>query len=295
VHWKKVALIGVGLLGGSLGLALKRRGLAERVVGFVRRPASIRECQACGAVDEATLDLAQAVAGADLVVFCTPLSQMQGLVRQMLPALAPGALVTDVGSVKASVVAQVESMAAKAGAHFVGGHPMAGSEKTGVSASREDLFVNAVCVITPTAKSNRKAVAQVERLWRMVGGCPLRVRAQAHDELVARSSHLPHVVAAGLARGVLDPKHGKQQAVLCATGFRDTTRVASGSPEMWRDIVLANRKSLGRALNVFIKDLGRFRRAMERGDERAITAFFAEAKQRRDLWAARGLAAKTVE
>lgn len=295
VHWKKVALIGVGLLGGSLGLALKRRGLAQRVVGYVRRPASIQECLDCDAVDEASLDLAQCVAGADLVVLCTPLAQMRPLVRQMLPALRAGTIVTDVGSVKASVVSQLESVLAKAGAQFVGSHPMAGSEKTGVSAASPDLFVKAACVITPTSKSKPAAVRKIEQLWRSVGANILRLDPKLHDDLVSRSSHLPHVVAASLASTVLDPKKPKEQALLCANGFRDSTRIASSSPEMWRDIVLANRKCLARAMNGFIQELGRLQKAMERGDERAITAFFEQAKTRRDLWAAKALLGKTAE
>lgn len=287
MHWKKVTLVGVGLLGGSLGLALKQRRLVEVVAGFVRRPASIKECHRAGAVDAATLDLAQAVQGADLVVLCTPIAQMRSLAEQMLPHLARGAVVTDVGSVKQSVVRDLSALVAQAGAHFVGSHPMAGSERTGVMAAQAGLFEAAICVITPEAATNRGALSKVSRLWSSVGGRVLRLTPETHDQLVSRSSHLPHVVAAQLSNLVLNPRSPKDQATLCANGFRDTTRIASGSPEMWRDIALANRKNLLSALDAFTQELSGFKRLLKIGDEAAITRFFQQAKQRRDQWSNR--------
>jgi prephenate dehydrogenase len=287
VRWKKITLVGVGLLGGSLGMALRKRRLAHSVVGFVRRAASAPECEALGAVDLATLDLKRAVAGAELIVMCTPIAQMRALLEQMLPALKPGAIVTDVGSVKGSVVRDLEARVAKAGAHFVGSHPMAGAEKMGVAAARADLFDGAVCVVTPTRKSNPAAVRKVEQLWKSVGARLLKQTPKAHDDLVSRSSHLPHVVAAQLANLILGPEHPKEQGMLCANGFRDTTRIASSSPEMWRDIALANRQNLSRALEMFIDGLQDFRRALERGDAQAVTRFFEQARDRRDLWSKR--------
>lgn len=284
MRWKKITLVGVGLLGGSLGLAVKQRKLAASVAGFVRRASSIAECEHVGAVDVATLDLREAVTGAELIVLSTPIAQMRGLVDQMVPALQPGAVVTDVGSVKGSVVRDLESIVAKAGAHFVGSHPMAGSERTGVSAASPDLFVNAVCVVTPTRKSNRAAVRKVEQFWKSLGARLLRLTPGEHDQLVSRSSHLPHVVAAELANFVLSPKHPNEQKLLCANGFRDTTRIASGSPEMWRDIALANRENLSRALSIFMDELEDFRQALKDGNEEVIARFFESARRRRDLW-----------
>ncbi len=288
MHFPKVALVGVGLLGGSLGLALKQRGLAGRVEGYVRREASIAECERLGVVDRATTDLLAAVRDADLVVFCTPLAQMRALAEQCVPALKAGALVTDVGSVKGSVVAELEPIFSKAGSQFIGSHPMAGAEKTGPAAARADLFEKAVCIVTPSAKTPVKLVKQVEDFWAAVGGRPLRLAPDQHDSLVARSSHLPHVVAAELANYVLSPAQPKEQPALCATGFRDTTRIAGGSPEMWRDIALANRKHLARALGVFIEDLQEFQRALEVGDAKAMDEFFETAKHRRDQWVGNG-------
>ena len=288
VHWKKITLVGVGLLGGSLGMAMRKRRLAGSVVGFVRRAVSVVECEGLGAVNLATLDLQRAVEGAELIVLCTPIAQMRGLVDQMLPALKPGAIVTDVGSVKDSVVRDLEALVAKAGAHFVGSHPMAGVEKMGVAAARADLFVGAVCVVTPTRKSNPGAVRKVEQLWKSVGARLLKLTPKAHDALVSRSSHLPHVVAAQLANLVLSPGHSKEQGMLCANGFRDTTRIASGSPEMWRDIALANRKNISRSVDAFVAELKKFQSALKSGDAKAVEKIFATAKQRRDNWCAKG-------
>ena len=286
VRFQKITIIGIGLLGGSIGLAARRRRLAREVAGFVRRRASLKDCEKAGAVDFATTDLLAAVSNADLVILCTPLSQMRQRVIEMLPALKRGAIVTDVGSVKAGIVREIESPVQKSGAHFVGSHPMAGAEKTGVKAARADLFVNAVCVVTPTKRSNLAAVRKVEAFWKSLGARTLRLAPEQHDALVSRSSHLPHIVAATLANQVLDPACSPMQAKLCANGFRDTTRIASGSPEMWRDIALANGKNLSRSLNAFISGLQKFQRDLKAGHSKAISSFLETAKARRDNWCA---------
>lgn len=288
VQFQKITIVGVGLLGGSLGLAARQRKLAVEVAGYVRREASLKDCERAGAVDYATTDLLAAVSGADLVVLCTPLSQMAPLARRILPALKRGAIVTDVGSVKADVVRELGVIVTKARAHFVGSHPMAGAEKMGVLAARADLYANAVTVITPTKKSNAGAVRKLEKLWQALGSRTLRLDAAQHDLLVSRSSHLPHVAAAALVNLVLDPARPAVQAALCATGFRDTTRIASGSPEMWRDIALANRKNLARSLDALAAALKDFRGALQRTDGAAIEKFFVSAKARRDNWCACG-------
>jgi prephenate dehydrogenase len=286
VRFRKLTIVGVGLLGGSLGLAVRKKRLAGEVVGFVRRAASVAECRKCRAVDFATRDLLRAVAGADLIVLCTPLAQMRQLVKTMLPALKRSAIVTDVGSVKASVVREIESLIHRAGGHFIGSHPMAGAEKTGVSAARVDLFDNAVCVLTPTRRSNVAALRKVDALWQAVGARVLRLTPEMHDALVSRSSHLPHITAAALTNLVLNPSRPKPQSELCAGGFRDMTRIASGSPEMWRDIALANKKNLARSLDDFIGELRRFQRALRKKDAKVIAKFLERAKQQRDSWCA---------
>jgi prephenate dehydrogenase len=286
VQFRKITIIGVGLLGGSLGLAARQRRVAKEIAGYARREKTIAEAEQVGALDYATTDLLAAVSGADLVILCTPLAQMRALTEQFLPALKRGAIVTDVGSVKSGVVRELESLVAKVGAHFVGSHPMAGGEKMGVLASRADLYANAVCVVTPTKKSNAAAVRKVEQFWKTLGARTLRLDAAKHDLFVSRSSHLPHVAAAALAGLVLNPASPKAQAALCANGFRDTTRIASGSPEMWRDISLANRKNLSQAMDAFVGELKKFQTALKKGDAKAVEKFFATAKARRDNWCA---------
>ena len=284
MQWSRVAIIGVGLLGGSLGLALKKRGLAGRVVGFVRRQASVADCEKAGAADELGLDLGRVVADADLVVLCTPVAQFRALAEQMAPHLKRGALVTDVGSVKESVVRELEPIFRRAGAEFIGSHPMAGAEKMGVAAARADLFLNAISVVTPSRSSDPDRAAEVEQFWTAVGAIPIRLSPGLHDELVSRSSHLPHVLAAILADFVLNPDHPREQSQLCANGFRDTTRIAMGSPEMWRDICLANRENLGRALGIFTERLQEFRRALDHQDAKTVEQWLARARERREAW-----------
>ena len=285
---QKVALLGVGLLGGSIGLALKHRRAAREVHGFVRRAAAVAECESLGVVDHASTNLRQCVREADFVILGTPIAQMTELAQRMLPDLKPGAVVTDVGSVKAPVVKALEPLVASAGAHFIGSHPMAGGEKMGASEAKANLFEQAVCIVTPSASSNPAAIEHVEKFWQAVGGRPIRLTPEAHDELVGRSSHLPHVVAAALANYVLNPKHAQEQSLVCATGFRDTTRIASGSPEMWRDITLANRDNLAHSLGALIEDLREFQLALEAGNAETITRFFESGKLRRDHWLGNG-------
>ena len=262
MHLEKIAIIGAGLLGGSLGLAIRERQKPVKVHAFVRRPESVAECQRLGVAHFATQNLKEAVARADLVVLCTPLSQMRELALAMRPFLKPGALVTDVGSVKAGLAQELEPLLLETGACFVGSHPMAGSEKTGLAAARADLFHNAICLVTPTPQSPARAVEAVLEFWKGLGGLPVQLTPELHDDLVSRSSHLPHVVAAELANYVLSPAHPKEQALVCASGFRDTTRIAASSPAMWRDVALANRKNLSRVLGVFVADLQEFQLAL---------------------------------
>jgi prephenate dehydrogenase len=163
---------------------------------------------------------------------------------------------------------------------------MAGAEKTGVSSAKADLFEKTVCVVTPTKETNRAALKTVKQFWSVLGSRVLELKPEIHDVLVSRSSHLPHIIAATLASQVLSPGQPKHQAALCANGFRDTTRIASGSPEMWRDIALANRRNLAKSLDAFIADLQKFRRVLKKADAETIATFFETAKRRRDNWCA---------
>ncbi len=286
MQFRKITIIGVGLLGGSIGLAARKNRAAGEIAGFVRRKKTIADCEKFGATDFATTDLLAAVSDSDLIILCTPLAQMLSLTEQFLPALKTDAIVTDVGSVKADVVRGLESLIVKSGAHFIGSHPMAGAEKTGVAAARADLFQNATCVLTPTRKTNSAALKKLEKFWKSLGARVLKLPPEQHDLFASRTSHLPHVIAATLANHVLNPVNPKMQSQLCATGFRDMTRIASGSPEMWRDIALLNRKKLAKSLDAFISELKKFQHALKCADAKAISIFFETAKMRRDDWCA---------
>ena len=280
----KVALIGVGLLGGSLGRALRQRACAGEVVGYARRPETLQECELTGATDHTSLDLNAVVRDADLIVLGTPLGEMGPMTRRLLPVLKAGAIVTDVGSVKAGVVSELEPLVHSAGAAFVGSHPMAGSEKTGVLASRDDLFQGAVCVITPTSQTPGPALRKIQALWEGVGGRVLQLTPEEHDVFVSRSSHLPHVLATELVHTVLGGNRPVNQRDLCATGFKSATRLASGSPEMWRDIALANRAALLEILGEFRDQLADFQQLLAAGDGSALLQRYVAAKQLRDDW-----------
>jgi len=279
VESPKITLIGVGLLGGSVGLAAKKRGVARCITGLVRRSESIDECLAIGAVDEATQDLAKAVEDASLVILCTPVGGMKDMATQIKPHLSPEAVVTDVGSVKASVVADVEPILPC----FVGSHPLCGSEKTGVAHADADLFEGATCAVTPTEQSDTEAVFKVNEFWGMLGAKVVNLTTEAHDDIVARTSHLPHVVASALVNAILGkPTAGESDFI--GTGFTDTTRLASGSPTMWRDIALTNSEAIQKAINDLQLELSELKNALAAQDGAALENFFKEGKTLRDQW-----------
>ena len=275
----KITLIGVGLLGGSIGLAARQRGVAGQVTGFVRRTESVEECRAAGAVDVATLDLAEAVTGAELVILCTPVGGMKAMAEAIKPYLAPDAVVTDVGSVKASVVTEVEPVLPR----FVGSHPMAGSEQTGVANARADLFENAVCAVTSTDQSDAACVARVNEFWTALGSHVISLPAAEHDTIVARTSHLPHVLASALVNAVLGQLREGEAAFL-GTGFRDTTRLASGSSAMWRDIAMDNAPAIEQAIDDLQAELATLKTALNAREATALETFFAKGQEFRQQW-----------
>lgn len=226
-------------MGGSLGLALRRLGLAE-VSAYARREETRRLAIDLGAVDLVYDSPLAALRGAEMAVFCTPVCSMPELARDCLPAFEPGCVVTDVGSTKADLVRAMDNLFQGSGVVFVGSHPMAGSERTGMEAARTDLYEGAVTAVTPGTDTPEAAVRQVMDLWGGVGARVVRLDPVGHDGLVARTSHLPHLIAALLvcvaARAPVSP----ELALFCGPGFRDTTRIAGGSPEMWHDIVKTN-------------------------------------------------------
>ena len=273
---KHVTIIGVGLLGGSAGLAIKAYDPAVRVAGVGRRQASLDAAMAAGAIDSAHMDAAEAVAASELVILATPVGAFERHLRAIAPHLRAGAMVTDVGSTKAEVVRAAERILGKGGP-FVGSHPMAGSEHKGVTFARADLFAGATCIVTPTANTPAALAACVEAFWRSLHMRTLRMTPAAHDRAVARVSHLPHALAA-----LMMMLPGKADLDVAATGFRDATRLAGGDPEMWRDVFTTNRGALLAALDSLDESLIHLRDLLELGDGPGIEKFLAAAKKRRD-------------
>jgi prephenate dehydrogenase len=279
---KSVAILGPGLLGGSIALAL-RADPEVRVSLWARRTAAIEEARAFAVADCVTGDAAEAVDGADTVVLCVPVGAMEGVLRLALPNLSPEALVTDVGSVKKPVCDALAPLLSGR-ALFVGSHPMAGSEKAGLSAARPDLFLNSVCILTPEAGLTQAcAVSRAEAFWKRLG-CRVRSLApQTHDEVCALISHLPHLTAAALVQTV--QSMGPEAFGFCGPGFRDSTRVASGLPAMWAEILSANRVAVGASIRGLIAALEPFAACLEEGGaeaEATLHNLLASAKQHRD-------------
>jgi prephenate dehydrogenase len=265
-----VTILGLGLMGGSLGLALRERGLA-RVTGYARREHT-REAALQGRfVDVCHATPADAVRDADVAVFCTPVLTIPALIRECRDAFRPGCIVTDVGSTKACVQREAEAALAGLPAVFIGSHPMAGSEKSGLEAARADLYDGAVTAVTPGICGDGPVVDRVCRLWRDVGAHVVRLDAAEHDALVARTSHLPHLLAALLVT-VAGRDRADAVKAFCGSGFRDVTRVAAGSPEMWHDIVKTNRDALSEELRVFRRELDDLALMLEQGDYDRVKA-----------------------
>jgi prephenate dehydrogenase len=276
------AIAGLGLIGGSLGMALRERRLARRVLGIPRRRETIDEALAVGAIDAGSLDLST-VAEADLVILAPPVLAMPPLAGAMKPHLRPGAIVTDVGSTKRDLMRLLAPLIPPH-ADLVGGHPMAGSEQGGVLASRADLFEGAVYVLTRAEGTRPESVERMAELARRLGASPIEMDAGLHDEAVARISHLPHLVAAALAEAAdqagVPPELLR---LLVAGGFKSTTRIASSPPEMWRDVCLTNRDALLASLSDFEAALARFRAALESGSGEGLLDAFRRGKSARDL------------
>ena len=262
----RLVIIGIGLIGGSFGLAARRAGLAREIIGVARRDSTIEAAIKVGACDAATSDVCEAAKGADLVLLAPPVGQMEQICREIAPLVAPGAIVTDAGSTKAEIVARCEPLFTRA--HFIGGHPMAGSEQTGVEAARADLFEGAKWILTPNAQTDAGALGRLTEIIERMGAQVLPMDAQQHDETLAVTSHLPHMTAAALVH-VFGDLNDENAARVVASGWRDSTRIAAGGAPMWRDIALANRAALLNALDEMDASLGQFRAALEseNGDE----------------------------
>ena len=274
----RLAIVGIGLIGGSFGLAARRAGLAREIIGVARSKNTLDKAVEIGACDWSTSDLEAAARGADLVLLAPPVGQMEAICRAIAPLVAAGALVTDAGSTKAQIVGICEPLFENS--RFIGGHPMAGGERMGVEAARADLFENATWIVTLTPRTDAESLARLTQIIEQIGARVLQMDAARHDEVLAVTSHLPHMTAAALMH-VFAGLDDENAAQVVAGGWRDATRIAAGSSEMWRDIALANRGALLKSLDEIDGELKRFRAALEAADGAQIEKWLHEAAQLR--------------
>lgn len=272
----QITIVGVGLIGGSVGLAAKARQLVRRVVGTGRDQANLARATELGAIDAGTTDLAAAVRESDLIVVCTPVDRIADVILRAAPHCRPGAIFTDGGSTKAGIVRTLANSLPKS-VSFVPAHPLAGSEKNGVDHAKVDLFDGRMTILTPMPGSDSAIVEQVREFWRGLGSRVVHMSPEQHDDALAVTSHLPHAVAAGVA-GITPP----DLLAFTAGGFRDVTRIAGGDPELWTAIFQANRDAVLSALSRLADRLDEFRRLLEAGDGAGLGRWLAEAKRVRD-------------
>ena len=268
-------------MGSSLGLALKKRGVPVQIRAYARRVETGEDALQMGAADAVFSDPIEAVSGADLVVFCVPILTISTLADRVLPHLKPGAVVTDVGSTKRELMEQMSALFEDSDVTFVGSHPIAGSEQTGVAAGNPDLYQGRLTVVCSAEEAGPLAKESVVTLWESVGSEVVELSASNHDALLASTSHLPHMVAAALARSVAG-ETPKEKADFCGTGFKDTTRVASGSADMWVDIIDTNREALEAELNHFHEELQGLISILRGGDRSDIRRWLEEGAEARN-------------
>ena len=271
-----LTIVGVGLIGGSIGLAARRRGVAERVLGVGRHQATLNLAHDLGAIDAAFLELAPAVADSDMVVFCTPVQRIAEQVLEAAPACRPGTLLTDAGSAKGEIVQAIADRL-PVGVTFIGSHPLAGSEKRGPEYAEPDLFEDRLTVVTPTPGADPAMLERVFDFWRALGSRVKVMLPSEHDQALALTSHVPHLLASALAGSL--PTELRE---LTASGFRDTTRIAAGDPELWTGIFLQNRAAVLAALERVADRLDRLRNALQENDEQSLTDLLDQAKRARD-------------
>lgn len=279
--FKRVAILGTGLIGGSLGLAIKSRPQPPHVAGYNRRPETSSLAVEVGAIDTPASSPEDAVAGADLVFIATPVGAILETLERVAPALAPGAIVSDVGSTKAGIVQAAEEMVGER-LHFIGGHPMAGSEREGVMNASATLFKNAYYLLTPTSNTDMEAFGRLHSLLSEVGATVLAVDPQSHDRAVAAISHVPHIVSAALVNlAGAASKENDTGLRIAAGGFRDMTRIAAGNASMWADICMTNFSAILEELDGFQQQLDRVANAIRYGDREALTQALDDARRLR--------------
>ena len=277
---RQLAIVGVGLLGGSVAKAARLGGLARRIVGVGRDPERLRPAVEDGTLDTAVTDLDAGVREADVILLAAPVLAIEGLLERVWGAAANGALITDVGSTKRNIVRTAERLAVTRPLAFVGSHPLAGSEQAGYRVARADLFRGATVVVTPTEKTELAALKTTTGLWEALGAHVTSLDPETHDRTVAAISHLPHLIACALVDGAGRVEPGALE--LAARGFRDTTRIAGGDPDMWTEIFLANRDALTAGIEAFRQALGDLQRVIETGRADALRAELARIKAIRE-------------
>lgn len=297
--FNKLVIFGVGLIGGSLARALRERdGATGRVIGVGRHARSVARALELGVIDAAaTLDdeaaLAAALEGADLVLIAAPVAQTQALLERIAPHLQPHTVVTDAGSTKSDVIAAARAALGERTGQFVPGHPIAGRESSGVEAALPDLYVGRNVVLCPLEENAPEAVERIAAMWRATGAVIGQMPAAQHDRVFASVSHLPHVLSFALVDQILATPDAELKFSFAAGGFRDFTRIAASSPEMWRDVCLANRPALLAELDAYTGVLAKLRAAIDAGDGAALETVFARSRAAREAWQERGGAGRT--
>ena len=288
---KKIVIFGVGLIGGSLALALKKAAFVTHIVGVGRTQASLEEALKLGVIDAICISdekhgkLNTALEGADLVMIAAPVAQTARVLQSIKPHLNNQTIITDAGSTKGDVLACAKTILGAQFSQFVGGHPIAGAEKSGVSAAKSDLFTGKNVVLTPTPETNRGALAGVAELWQKCGANVSEMTAENHDSIFAAVSHLPHLLAFALVDDIANRPNAAQLFSFAASGFRDFTRIAGSSPEMWRDISLANKTALLSEISAFENELSQLKQLLENNDGAGLQALFERASLARNSWA----------
>lgn len=279
---KKVTVIGVGLIGGSFAKGLKQSGLVDQVTGYGHNESNLKKAVELGVVDDFTTDMAEAVADSDLIMLGVPLGAMQEVLHAMRPFLKEGAIITDGGSAKMSVIEAVKSVFGELPAHFVAGHPIAGKEQSGVTAACEKLFVDHRVILTPTAETDCEALQTVTELWQALGAEVITMAPDYHDEVLAATSHLPHMLAFTLVEMLNEHPELGNVFQYTAGGFRDFTRIASSDAVMWRDIAVNNSIAIAKWLKYYQQSIGHLIDLVEQQDGEGLYALFHEAKTARD-------------
>ena len=283
-QFKKIVIFGVGLIGGSFALALRKAHAVGEVVGFGRSEATLQQAKQLDILDRIGRDVAAEVGNADLVLLATPVGQMAELMARIAPHLGAHTLVTDGGSTKSDVVAAARANLADRIAQFVPAHPIAGAEKSGAGAAQADLYQGRKVVLTPLPENSAASVARVRRTWELCGAAVSELTPQQHDAVFAAVSHLPHLLSFALVHDLAQRDNRELLLSFAASGFRDFTRIAASSPEMWRDICLANREALLRELRSYIAELNQMDAALEAGDAERLERTFRAARELRAGW-----------